>query len=72
MAVNVSLMKAFDLFMKSGFFKGVILGLIKEISQQVLPLRNHCLSGLMFIPFLSFLLRANTFCPMDGERTFLL
>lgn len=35
MAVNVSLMKAFDLFMKSGFFEGVILGLIKEISQQI-------------------------------------
>lgn len=38
MAVNVSLMKAFDLFMKSGFFKGVILGLIKEISQQIFSL----------------------------------
>lgn len=38
MAVNVSLMKAFDLFMKSGFFKGVTLGLIKEISQQIFSL----------------------------------
>lgn len=35
MAVSVSLMKAFYLFMKSGFYKGVILGLIKEISQQI-------------------------------------
>jgi len=35
MAVNVSLMKAFDLFTKTGFFEGVILGLIKEISQKI-------------------------------------